>query len=79
MRTITVAAILFAAYRYSVMERRPPRGAPISTPASMPAASIRSSNAWPRFRETVGFARQINSRTPYSTGRDARRGYQRAY
>src|ERR1700730_10381633 len=44
------------------MERRPPRGAPTSTPASMPAVTIHSSNAWLRFRETAEFARQTNSR-----------------
>jgi hypothetical protein len=47
---------------YALVERRPPRGAPASTPASMPAVTIHSSNAWLRFRETAGFARQTNSR-----------------
>jgi hypothetical protein len=44
------------------MERRPPHGAPITTPVSMSAISIRFANAWLRFQGMADIARRIYSR-----------------
>jgi hypothetical protein len=60
MRTIAVAAILFAAFRFPVGRALTVRGARITSSTRI-AVSIRMSNVRPHVQETADFAREIHS------------------